>query len=201
VDVAFCPAFHSHSRAYRRETRTFSPARRPRSDLCSREIPSRRHETPLFLRLAPRRHVTSRHVASHAFLMLFYTLILFFFFPPYPLLPRSRVTRPLRSWGITECRRYMAREREPENGFPKRAGRDEAEARRFPSRCLLPYSEAPSTPVPKLLVYPRRRARPVLTRARARAPTREKRFTEEDRILLRDAHSTRRAAEDATTRA
>lgn len=104
--------------------------------------------------------VTSRHVTSHAFLMFFYTLYLFFFFPPYPLFPRSRATQPLRSWGITECKRYMAREREPENGFPKRAGRDEAEARRFPSRCLLPYSEAPSTPIPKLLVYPRRRARP-----------------------------------------
>lgn len=72
------------------------------------------------------------------------------FFPPCPLFPRSSARRGRCGPGCrgvqkvcgTRTRSYVP------TGFPKLAGRDEAR-RGDSQRCLLPYPEAPSTPVPE----------------------------------------------------
>jgi len=133
---------------------------------------------------APRDAAPRCHVTSHTLLTLFCTFRLSFFFSLILYVhSRARCCDP-------GCRGSAKGARRESGPATPSSTRGRGEARRGDSqRCLLPYSEAPSFPIPRsggiarVLVYPRRRAS---FSRRARADSRELEIENDLRLRLRD---------------
>lgn len=185
---------YGHSRIYRRETRMFSRTRRHRHQSRSRSAdrgfpPGLQHRETLILNVTSRRTRSLRSSSRLSF---------FFFLPPCPL-----SSLPRRCSDPAECRRCTAM-RERDYGSLERAGQREETKREEKKR-----GEATPSGVYRIQRRLRSRCRSparVLVLSSATGSSSLRARTRDDLRPRRQSvsyavYSTRRAAEDATTRA